>query len=579
MKLADAMRLLNRNAALPGAPLELFLACGFTPLHLRTFLVAQLAERFPKRRITVTTGTYGDLAGSLERAASEPAREAAAVLEWEDLDPRLGLRSAAPWRLAQLPDILETATSRLVRLREAIARLAERVPVALCLPTLPLPPVFMAPLAQADAFALRLQERALAFAAALADLPRVRVVSAQRLDALSPPASRADVAAELRWGFPYSLEHASTLAAQLARLLAPPPACKGLITDLDNTLWRGILGDDGLEGVAWDLPRGNHGHALYQRMLASLSDLGVLLGVASKNDPTLAKQALARPELLVPQDRLFPVEANWQPKSESVARILQAWNVGAESVVFVDDSPLELAEVQQSFPALKTLLFPARSEAGIRALLDELRDLFGRPAIELEDTLRVSSLRAAPARTVEARLSAHEARGAAADTVLSTAEATVTFAHDRPDARAFELVNKTNQFNLNGRRLDEAAWHAQTTDPARFLLTVSYSDKFGPLGRIAVVGGTRAPTPRIDCWVLSCRAFSRRIEFHTLVALFERLGADALELDFAATDRNGPLREFLAAVLGADPTTGPVRLTREALTARCPPLYAKVTTE
>ncbi|MGC4119243.1 MAG: HAD-IIIC family phosphatase [Myxococcales bacterium] len=571
MKLAEATRILNQNAALPGPALEVFLACGFTPLHLKTFLVAQLAEISPARRISVTTGTYGDLAGSLERAAREGVRSVAAALEWEDLDPRLGLRSAAPWRLAQLPDILATATSRLGRLREALAQLAERAPVALSLPTLPLPPVFKVPLAQADGFALRLQEHAFAFAASLADLPRVRVVSPQQLDALSPLAARADVAAELRWGFPYSLEHASNLAGQLARLLAPPPACKGLITDLDNTLWRGILGDDGLEGIGWDLPHGSHGHALYQRMLASLSDLGVLLGVASKNNPALAEQALARPDLLVPRDRLFPVEANWKPKSESVARILKAWNVGAESVVFVDDSPLELAEVQQAFPTMKTLLFPAQSEAGIRALLDELRDRFGRSSVETEDGLRVASLRAAQERAVEAP-------GTSAETVLATAEATVTFAHDRPDPRAFELVNKTNQFNLNGLRLDEATWRTRTANPARFLLTVSYADKFGPLGRIAVVGGTRAPAPRIDCWVMSCRAFSRRIEFHTLAALFERLDADVLELDFIPTERNGPLREFLAAVLGADPI-GPVRLTREALKTRCPPLYAKVTTE
>ena len=145
----------------------------------------------------------------------------------------------------------------------------------------------------------------------------------------------------------------------LADLIQPRPAKKGLITDLDDTLWRGLLGEEGVAGISWDLDRHSHIHALYQQTLRALAESGVLIAVASKNDPALVTEALARRDLLLPKDCLFPIEVNWKAKSQSVYRILEAWNINADAVVFVDDSPIELAEVQSLFPAIKCLRFPA----------------------------------------------------------------------------------------------------------------------------------------------------------------------------------------------------------------------------
>ena len=131
------------------------------------------------------------------------------------------------------------------------------------------------------------------------------MVSPQRLDHLSPPSARRDVKAELVAGFPYSLEHASAMAALLAELLYPPVPLKGLITDLDDTLWAGLLDEAGPEEVSWS--GADHRHALYQQLLASLAGAGVLIGVASRNDPALVAEALARSGPRVDPDALFPI--------------------------------------------------------------------------------------------------------------------------------------------------------------------------------------------------------------------------------------------------------------------------------
>jgi FkbH-like protein len=356
----------------------------------------------------------------------------------------------------------------------------------------------------------------------------------------------------------------------LALLLAPPSPKKALITDLDGTLWRGLAGETGPENVSWDLESHSQIHGLYQKLLASLAGEGVLIGVASKNDPEVVRRTFERDDLLLQPDRIFPMEVHWDPKSGSVERILRTWNILAESVVFVDDSPMELAEVAAAHPGIECLLFPKADYAAAYELLRRLRDLFGKPRISPEDALRLESIRqAAPFE---------RASGAAiSETFLQEAEAVISF--DFPpggDPRALELINKTNQFNLNGIRHTEAGWRARLSRPEAFLAVVSYRDKFGPLGKIAVIEGRRSgETIFVDSWVMSCRAFSRRIEHQCLQTLFERGSAREMVFAFQPTAKNGPLRDFFAALSGRTPDA-PFALERSQFEERRPPLYHRV---
>jgi FkbH-like protein len=377
-------------------------------------------------------------------------------------------------------------------------------------------------------------------------------------------ASRLDLKSEYASGFPYRLAHAAELARLHAKQISSPTVKKGLITDLDDTLWLGILGEEGADGVAWDLQHGAHGHGSYQRFLQSLGHLGVLLAAASKNDEENVRSAFARSDLLLSPTALYPVEAHWGPKSESVSRILKTWNISADSVVFVDDSPMELAEVKEAYPDIECILFPKADPAAILALQYCLRDLFGKSVVTEEDAIRQQSIRA----TQELRAGDSDGHFSPQDFLSkSEAELTLDFRKQPLDPRALELVNKTNQFNLNGRRFSDIEWQNYCEEPHSMLLLASYRDKYGPLGKISVLAGhTSGRLLVVDVWVLSCRAFGRRIEHRVLQELFNRFHLEEMVFRFATTSKNGPFQEFVHSVFNDQPL-GELRLTRSQLDA------------
>jgi FkbH-like protein len=208
---------------------------------------------------------------------------------------------------------------------------------------------------------------------------------------------------------------------------------------------------------------------------------------------------------------------------------------------------MEVAEVRNAFPQMECLLFPKDNHQAIWELLRKLRDTFGKATISAEDRIRLGSIRSA-SELKDSSLG----NGPTADDFLRKAEATVTFSlgTDSRDARAFELLNKTNQFNLNGKRLTESDWLSFLNSPGAFLLTASYEDKYGPLGKIAVVVGKKdGRRLQVTGWVMSCRAFSRRIEHQCLKYLFEKLDADEIVFAYQPTPRNGPMQDFLSELV------------------------------
>jgi len=568
MNITEALKILQAHRSVSGE-VRFVLACSFTPLHLGTLLAAHLQLLDPERRVVMHTGIYGDLPGNLESIAKERADGAAVVFEWADFDLRLGLRDLGGWNPRDLPGMVAHAAARARQYTEILSRVSAGTTVAVCLPSLPLPPAFHTAGWQYGELPIALSRLVADFAHQLSGLSRVRIVAPQHVDRCSPLADRLDVKSYFRTGFPYGLAHASVLAQDLARLLKPPVPKKGLVTDLDGTVWQGILGEDGVEGVSWDLDHKSHIHGLYQQLLQSLAEAGVLIAVASKTDPSLVLAALRSKEMLLRSDRIFPIEAHWEPKSTSLGRILDAWNVGADSVVFVDDSPLELAEVKAVHPGVECLLFPAADDNAVYALLQTLRDLFGKDALSSEDTLRLDSIR----RSVELREALPDGRDQQ-DLFLSQAEQelTVTVVKSSAERRAFELINKTNQFNLNGRRLSEAEWAAYLERPDTLTLLLGYRDRYGPLGQIAVLAGRiEGATLQVDTWVLSCRAFTRRIEYACLDFLFQQYRFAEIVLNYRATAKNHLVREMLADLGGAEPN-GCVRLSARTFGDKRPPL-------
>lgn len=572
MNLLDALELLKKPLPEGVTSHRIGLASGFTPLHLQTFLAAHLRGRIPGQRVEIETGLFGELAGNIERLSRLPLDAHAVFIEWQDLDPRLGIRSLGGWKVTDIPDIVDSARASAARLERIIGQAATAIPICICMPTLPLPPLFSNPAPEASPFELQLRQLNTSLAASLSTVRYIRILQSQSLDELSPLNTRHDVQSELMTGFPYKLLHASTLAELIATLIHDRAPQKGLITDLDDTLWAGILGEVGPQAISWNLDNHTHIHGLYQQFLASLASAGVLIGAASKNDPALVEEAFQRTDLLLNKESIYPVAAHWGPKSESVGRIVGTWNISPEDVVFVDDSPMEVAEVKDAFPAMECIVFPKDDDQSIWNLMKHLRTVFGKRHLTPEDVIRSKSIRAAEA------LRASSALGAGTlDGFLRASDARMCLDFSKNgDDRAFELLNKTNQFNLNGKRLTAVEWKDYLSDPAAFLMTVSYEDKYGPLGKIAVLmGKVDEKQIRLDHWVMSCRAFSRRIEQKSLEQVFEKFGAEEIVFDYHATQRNGPLQEFFTALLGAPVTMAP-RLSRDTFRQRSLPLFQRV---
>jgi FkbH-like protein len=554
-----------------GQTYRLSLCCSFEPLHFRTFLKARVGLRLsPKlgeigRSAEVLTGLFGDLSGNIQRAVSdsEPI-PLVVVVDWADLDPRLGLREGYLVASNMDASIVSEASARLARLEQLLAAAVEERRIVLVLPTSPLPPWLLGLPEQESTLALELQALAIGFAARCAR-SGVRV-------AASIPGNTYDFRAHIGVGCPFPNTYADLLAEAIAALLLPIAPMKGLIADLDNTLWKGVVGDDGAANVQWSLEAKARIHGLFQQFLGGLHTQGALLGIASKNDPEPVAEALARSELLFPSAALFPVETSWGPKSESIRRIAARWNIGLDAIVFVDDNPLELAEVQMALPEVECHLFPASDPVEALKLISTLRARFARDYVTDEDRMRTETIRRA------AELD--EVPGHSDQEILLTGlegHVTLSFSRVPYDSRALELLNKTNQFNLNGERWEESEFRGFLTAPDGVLCVVSYDDRFGPLGKIAVAAGAmKDGILKLRSWVLSCRAFSRRIEYSMLKGLFVQTEVEAIELAWKSTSRNGPTRDLLAVFFEPLPPEGSLLLSRPLFEGHCPALYARL---
>ena len=563
MKLREALQVVQRPQP-EATPYHLELVSGFEPLHLRVFLAAHARLRLQMDRpVVVRTGLFGDFGGNLERALqSADAAPVAAVLEWPDLHPVLGWREAA----YVVPGggesaLVEELRDRLKQWSSLLASGARQV--ALALPALPLPPWVGTRLkGQRSRLVLEIDGLVQEFA---------REAAGRGVRVAERPAGAAwDPAKHLANGFPYNLEFTDSLASHLADLILPAPPKKGLITDLDQTLWSGVVGDDGPEGVHWDLDHQARPHGWWQQFLAALAGRGTLLGVASKNDKQPVEQALAREEMLVPAASLFPREVHWEEKAGSIQRIAAAWNVGLDSLVFVDDNPWEVEAVRQALPQVECVLFPAGDASGVVTALGQLADLFGVEAVGAEDLLRAASLRQRP--ELEAQLTDS---GAGLEGRLAQLGSRLRLDVRRPPARrALELINKTNQFNLNGIRWEEADWLAWCARPEARVALLGYEDRFGPLGNIAVVAAEQhGEVLTVRSWVMSCRAFSRRIEFATLRLVLQQWPSQRIEFDWRRTERNGPTAAALELLVGSLPGSGKLGSNVTALQKSLPPLY------
>jgi FkbH-like protein len=316
-------------------------------------------------------------------------------------------------------------------------------------------------------------------------------------------------------------------------------SAKVLITDLDNVLWAGLAAEDGVEGLQCSSEGKGFRHFLYQGLLAKLKASGVILAAVSRNDLDVARAPITAGKTLLAESDFVEILASYEPKSVHVRRLAESLNLGLDAFVFVDDNPIELAEVGTALPQVKCLQFPLHDDQ-LAEFLQELALFFARRTITSEDRQRTEMYRR---RLEVTKFSSAAGVGADLSEFLAKLQMELTIfdrsAGDRD--RAVQLINKTNQFNLNGQRItdDEVA---SVLESGGRLYTAKLDDRTGSHGEIlaCLIDEKR----QILAFVLSCRVFQRQVEYAFLSWLIRRFGNN-LKLAYVATERNTPIRELL----------------------------------
>ena len=334
----------------------------------------------------------------------------------------------------------------------------------------------------------------------------------------------------------YAHSVASIIAAQLGL------AKKCLVLDLDNTLWGGVLGDDGLGGIR--LGQGDPaGESFldFQKYAQSLRRRGVLLAVCSKNQHETAWDAFGKhPEMALRQGDFSCFMANWNDKATNLRAIAQQLNIGVDSLVFIDDNPAERAIIRQLVPEVAVPEMPDDVTGYVRTI--EQHRYFQVLSVGAEDFQRTAFYQADQER--------RHVQSTAADieTFLRSLEMKAAIGPINPTTleRSVQLIHRSNQFNLTTRRRTVAEVTRLLEDPSWISRTVSLSDRFGDNGLISVVlthVGNEAL--EIDTWLMSCRVLQRGVEqflLNHLVVLARERGRNVIRGQYIPTPKNALVR-------------------------------------
>jgi FkbH-like protein len=344
------------------------------------------------------------------------------------------------------------------------------------------------------------------------------------------------------------MEIAPHAAPAFGRLLARVVAAqrgrsrKCLVLDLDNTLWGGVVGDVGLEGLV--LGEGSAGGEAFlelQRYARQLKERGVILAVCSKNDPAIAADAFARhPEMVLKPGDIAAFVADWNDKAANLRLIAEQLNIGLDSLVFVDDNPAERARVRDALPMVAVPDLPPDPGQYVRCVA--AGGYFEAVSFTADDAQRAGQYAA------NAQREALRAQAQSMDDFLRGLQMTVAHGPVAPVdlARATQLINKTNQFNTTGRRYAAEEVAQAASDPARAVLQFRLVDRLGDNGLVSVMilqpATAAANAMEIDTWVMSCRVFGRQLEDEVLniaVEVARARGAQVLFARYVPTERNG----------------------------------------
>ncbi len=324
---------------------------------------------------------------------------------------------------------------------------------------------------------------------------------------------------------------------------------KVLVVDCDNTLWHGIVGEDGTDGIS---ASSQHDIGKFyfevQHLILSIKKAGGLICICSKNNPEdISEVFLTHPEFPLSLGDFALVYANWEDKAKNIQCLSEVLNISLDHMVFLDDSAFEVSRVKECFPSITTSLVPSNLY-DYPGLVRSLRTLFINSQVTNEDTDRTRMYREEQSRQVA------KSQFESLESYLNSLQLQITIYEDNRSqtARIAQLTNRTNQFNLTTMRFNENEIDVLMEREDTSVFSLSVKDAFGEYGLTGVaIVTTRSLEANIDAFLLSCRVLGRNIEFafiNRIIQHLEKKGVKRVYASFSPTPKNGQTRDFYPKV-------------------------------
>ena len=375
----------------------------------------------------------------------------------------------------------------------------------------------------------------------LDELPGVQSLTGDEIERLYPVLEKHSPEGERLGRIPYTDLYFCAMGTALLRLthgLFMPPF-KVIALDCDNTLWRGICGEDGPGGIAIDPP-----YRALQRFMVDQRDSGMLLTLASKNNqPDVIETFEQNPEMPLQLRHFVTWRLNWDPKPANIESMAEELSLGVDSFIFVDDSPKETAQVSESLPQVLSLTLPHEPDA----IPHFLAHVWAFDHVIVTEEDRHRNVYYAQAQEFGRELEKAQSAGHFLDTLDLRVNIRLLTAEHLP--RVAQLTQRTNQFNFTTIRRTEQDIQGLVADGAMECRVIDVSDRFGDYGLTGVVlFGIQDDALVIDTFLLSCRVLGRGVEHRVMSALAEeasRRGLAYVIANLVPTSKNQPARDFL----------------------------------
>jgi FkbH-like protein len=395
-----------------------------------------------------------------------------------------------------------------------------------------------------------LTEQSRMLLARVAQIAGMQILEESHIDGAADP-SRFDATRDQLAHIPFTETYFASLALALARKIHAirVPAAKVLVLDCDNTLWRGVVGEDGVEGIGISDP-----YAAIQNFAVSQLAKGILICLVSKNTEADVLEVFAkRSDMRLRVDHLVAHRINWLSKPANLRSLAEELNLGIDAFVFLDDNPIECAQMRAELPQVITIQVPPEGE--IPRFLENLW-IFDKAITTAEDANRTRMYRENSARRAE------ESSVTNIDQFLAALNLKIDIDVPSEDewARIEQLAQRTNQFNFTTRRRTALELKSMIASDGH-VLRVRVSDRFGDYGLVGEIAAlVQGQTLLVDTLLLSCRVLGRGVEhamLRRLGELAESLSLEAVALPYIRTARNVPARAFADSVAAqfAEPVT------------------------